>query len=172
MLFLLYFRGYFSPPTSTYVSTIIFSTLLWLAIIYLLRYMLKILLSYRKFMYEPRGKMSVLTKLWTVSRINMWKQNETELAFILFSRYNQAKPIISFVSFCLFNPLTVCIFGTNCPISVGFPPLYKSLNNTLNKKCQKTKIIFYYFRLILLDRITYRVNLSYFFIILLWLAIL
>ncbi|XP_072017786.1 carnitine O-palmitoyltransferase 1, liver isoform-like isoform X2 [Amphiura filiformis] len=56
--------GYFEPPTSTYVSTIIFSTLLWLAIIYIMRYTLKILLSYRRFMYEPRGKMSLITKLW------------------------------------------------------------------------------------------------------------
>ena len=46
------------------------------------------------------------------------KQNE--LANTVFKI--QPKPIVSFVSYCLFNPSTVCIFGTNCSISVGFSP--------------------------------------------------
>ena len=39
---------------------------------------------------------------------------------ILFLRYSQTKLIVSFVSYCLFNPSTVCIFGTNNSIPVGF----------------------------------------------------
>ena len=74
---------------------------------------------------------------------------------ILFLKYSQTKLIVSFVSYCLFNPSTVCMFGTNCPISVGFSQNY-SLNNTLIENVKKKKkILFFNFRLILLDPITY-----------------
>ncbi|XP_071506916.1 carnitine O-palmitoyltransferase 1, liver isoform-like [Diadema antillarum] len=50
--------------TTRYLAVLIFVTLLWLAIIYALRYTLKLLLSYRGFMYEEHGKMRLRTKLW------------------------------------------------------------------------------------------------------------
>jgi len=49
-----------------YVSWILVSTGVWLAGIFAIRYTLKVLLSYHAWMYEPRGKVSVLTKLWLV----------------------------------------------------------------------------------------------------------
>ena len=52
----------------------------------------------------------------------MWSSKKSLNSQILFFRYSQTKPIVSFVSYCLFNPSTVCIFGTSCPISVGFSP--------------------------------------------------
>ena len=52
----------------------------------------------------------------------MWSSRMSQNCQILFLRYSQTKPIFSFVSYCLFNPSTVCIVGTNCPISVGFSP--------------------------------------------------
>ena len=57
---------------------------------------------------------------------------------ILCLRYSQTKPIVSFVSYCLFNPLTVCTFETNCPIFVGFSP-NQCLNNTLIENAKKKK---------------------------------
>ncbi|XP_033101878.1 carnitine O-palmitoyltransferase 1, liver isoform-like [Anneissia japonica] len=58
--------SYLDTSTSSYMSTILFATILWLVIIYSTRYMLKFLLSYRRFMYEPRGRASLLTKLWVL----------------------------------------------------------------------------------------------------------
>ena len=52
----------------------------------------------------------------------MWSSKMSRNSQVLFLRYSQPKPIITFVSYCLFNPSTVCIFGTNCPISEGFSP--------------------------------------------------
>ena len=83
----------------------------------------------------------------------MWSSNMSRNSQILFLKYSRTKPIGSFV-YCLLNPSTACIFGTNCPISVGFSP-NQSLNNTLIENAKKTKIVFFDFRLILLDRITY-----------------
>ena len=58
---------------------------------------------------------------------------------ILFLRYNQTKQIVSFVSYCLFNLSTVCIFGTTkCPISLGFFTKLKPKQYP-NRKCQKKK---------------------------------
>ena len=81
---------------------------------------------------------------------------------ILFLRYSQTKPIVSFVAYCLFNPFTVCIFGTNCPISVGFHQLKRKQypnrrckkQNQKQKQKQKQKTN-NDFRLILLDHITF-----------------
>ncbi|XP_071942784.1 carnitine O-palmitoyltransferase 1, liver isoform-like isoform X2 [Antedon mediterranea] len=58
--------SYLDTGTSSYMSTIVFATILWLVGIYSMRYMLKFVLSYRRFMYEPRGKSSLLTKIWVI----------------------------------------------------------------------------------------------------------
>uniref|UniRef100_A0A8C5AU41 Carnitine O-palmitoyltransferase 1, muscle isoform n=1 Tax=Gadus morhua TaxID=8049 RepID=A0A8C5AU41_GADMO len=50
---------------------ILFATLLWLFLIYLLRYSLKALLSYHAWIFESHGKMSSSTKLW-LSLIKMF----------------------------------------------------------------------------------------------------
>ena len=73
-------------------------------------------------------------------RCNVIKQNESELANTVF-KIQPNKPIASFVSYCLFTLSTVCIFGTNCPISVGFSP-NSSLNNTLIENAKKRKSYF------------------------------
>ncbi|XP_070536281.1 carnitine O-palmitoyltransferase 1, liver isoform-like [Ptychodera flava] len=58
-------QGYFDAPADTYVAAIIFSTLLWLSIIFVLRLTLKNILYYHAWIYEPRGKMSIKSKLQT-----------------------------------------------------------------------------------------------------------
>ena len=69
----------------------------------------------------------------------MWSSKMSRNSQILFLRYSQTNPMVSFASYCLFNPSTVCIFGTNCSISVGFSPNW-SLNDTPveNAKNQKS----------------------------------
>uniref|UniRef100_A0A4W6DP27 Carnitine O-palmitoyltransferase 1, muscle isoform n=1 Tax=Lates calcarifer TaxID=8187 RepID=A0A4W6DP27_LATCA len=46
------------------LSAILFATGLWLFLIYLLRYTLKVLLSYHGWIFESHGKMSTSTKVW------------------------------------------------------------------------------------------------------------
>ncbi|XP_053720643.1 carnitine O-palmitoyltransferase 1, liver isoform-like isoform X1 [Synchiropus splendidus] len=46
------------------VSAVLFSTMLWLLLIFTMRLCLKQLLSYHRWMFEPRGKMSNTTKVW------------------------------------------------------------------------------------------------------------
>uniref|UniRef100_A0A7N6C3X3 Carnitine O-palmitoyltransferase 1, muscle isoform n=1 Tax=Anabas testudineus TaxID=64144 RepID=A0A7N6C3X3_ANATE len=46
------------------LSGILFATGLWLFLIYLLRYTLKVLLSYHGWIFESHGKMSTSTKVW------------------------------------------------------------------------------------------------------------
>ena len=60
-------REYLGPMPTVYLSTVIFATSLWLAAIFTLRFILKRLLSYKGFMYEARGKVSLTTKIWSVS---------------------------------------------------------------------------------------------------------
>ena len=60
-------RDYLGPAPTIYLSTVLFATMLWLVIIFTLRFILKRLLSYKGFMYEGRGKVSLQTKLWGVS---------------------------------------------------------------------------------------------------------
>ncbi|XP_062318285.1 carnitine O-palmitoyltransferase 1, muscle isoform isoform X1 [Osmerus eperlanus] len=55
---------YMTVQTQTVLSAILFATGLWLSLIYLLRYSLKILLSYHGWIFESHGKMSLTTKLW------------------------------------------------------------------------------------------------------------
>ena len=52
-----------------YLSTLIFATLLWVVVINLIRYFLKLLLTYHGWMYEMHGKLSLRTKLWLVSAV-------------------------------------------------------------------------------------------------------
>lgn len=47
-----------------YISWIFVSTAVWLLGVFAIRYTLKALLSYHGWMYESRGKISLLTKLW------------------------------------------------------------------------------------------------------------
>ncbi|XP_033629485.1 carnitine O-palmitoyltransferase 1, liver isoform-like isoform X2 [Asterias rubens] len=57
---------YLGATPAIYLSTAIYATLLWLVIIFSVRFILKRLLSYKGFMYEGRGKVSLKTKIWTV----------------------------------------------------------------------------------------------------------
>ncbi|XP_075945980.1 carnitine O-palmitoyltransferase 1, muscle isoform [Anarhichas minor] len=57
-------RDYLSVQTRAVLSAILFATGLWLFLIYLLRYMLKALLSYHGWIFESHGKMSSSTKVW------------------------------------------------------------------------------------------------------------
>ena len=49
------------------LSTTIFASVAFLSFILSLRYLLKALLTYTAWMFEPRGKMSLRTKIWLVS---------------------------------------------------------------------------------------------------------
>lgn len=51
----------------TVVSTVLFSTGVWLSAVLLFRQALKLLLSYHGWMFEPHGKMSRRTRIWVVS---------------------------------------------------------------------------------------------------------
>uniref|UniRef100_A0A671MS99 carnitine O-palmitoyltransferase n=1 Tax=Sinocyclocheilus anshuiensis TaxID=1608454 RepID=A0A671MS99_9TELE len=53
----------------TVVSAVLFSTLLWLLLIFTMRLCLKQLLSYHGWMYEQHGKVSNTTKIWAVSTV-------------------------------------------------------------------------------------------------------
>ena len=72
---------------------------------------------------------------------------------ILILRYRKTKRFSFFVSYSLWNSSTACILRTNCPISMRFSPNLK-LNNTQIANANKLNLIFFDFRLILLDRIT------------------
>ncbi|XP_077357890.1 carnitine O-palmitoyltransferase 1, liver isoform isoform X1 [Festucalex cinctus] len=53
-----------STQCQTVVSAVLFSTLLWLLLIFTMRLCLKQLLSYHRWMFEQHGKMSTTTKVW------------------------------------------------------------------------------------------------------------
>ncbi|XP_027765314.1 carnitine O-palmitoyltransferase 1, muscle isoform-like, partial [Empidonax traillii] len=53
-----------TPQARTVVSTVLFSTGAWLAAVLLFRRVLRILLSYHGWMFEPHGHMSRSTRLW------------------------------------------------------------------------------------------------------------
>ncbi|CDR09406.1 unnamed protein product [Oncorhynchus mykiss] len=55
-----------SAQCQTVVSAVLFSTLLWFSLIFTMRMCLKQLLSYHRWMFEQRGKMSNTTKVWVV----------------------------------------------------------------------------------------------------------
>lgn len=56
-----------SAQGQTMVSALVFSTLLWLSLILALRFCLKLLLSYHRWMFEQHGRVSNFTKVWVVS---------------------------------------------------------------------------------------------------------
>uniref|UniRef100_A0A6Q2YFM9 carnitine O-palmitoyltransferase n=1 Tax=Esox lucius TaxID=8010 RepID=A0A6Q2YFM9_ESOLU len=59
----------------TVLSAVLFSTMLWLSLIFTMRMCLKQLLSYHRWMFEPRGKMTNTTKVWlTLVRIFSGRQ--------------------------------------------------------------------------------------------------
>ncbi|XP_075949741.1 carnitine O-palmitoyltransferase 1, liver isoform isoform X1 [Anarhichas minor] len=53
-----------SNQCQTLVSAVLFSTMLWLLLIFTMRLCLKQLLSYHRWMFEKHGKMSTTTKVW------------------------------------------------------------------------------------------------------------
>ncbi|KAL6095118.1 uncharacterized protein ACO6RY_16382 [Pungitius sinensis] len=53
-----------SSQCQTLVSAVLFSTMLWLLLIFTMRMCLKQLLSYHRWMFEKHGKMSNTTKVW------------------------------------------------------------------------------------------------------------
>ncbi|XP_053196840.1 carnitine O-palmitoyltransferase 1, liver isoform-like [Scomber japonicus] len=53
-----------SSQCQTVVSAVLFSTMLWLLLIFTMRLCLKQLLSYHRWMFENHGKMSNTTKVW------------------------------------------------------------------------------------------------------------
>ncbi|XP_029010082.1 carnitine O-palmitoyltransferase 1, muscle isoform [Betta splendens] len=58
------YRRSLSVQTQAVLSAILFATVLWLFLIYLLRYSLKALLSYHGWIFESHGRMSTSTKVW------------------------------------------------------------------------------------------------------------
>uniref|UniRef100_A0A8C6WWX9 Carnitine O-palmitoyltransferase 1, muscle isoform n=1 Tax=Neogobius melanostomus TaxID=47308 RepID=A0A8C6WWX9_9GOBI len=57
-------KSYMTVQTRAVFSAILFATGLWLFLIVLLRYTLKVLLSYHGWIFESHGKMSTSTKAW------------------------------------------------------------------------------------------------------------
>uniref|UniRef100_A0AAY4DVJ5 Carnitine O-palmitoyltransferase 1, muscle isoform n=1 Tax=Denticeps clupeoides TaxID=299321 RepID=A0AAY4DVJ5_9TELE len=60
---------FMTVQTQTWLSAVLFATALWLTLILLLRYTLKMLLSYHGWIFESHGKMSVSTRIWLVGRL-------------------------------------------------------------------------------------------------------
>lgn len=58
---------YWSPRSRTLLSTVLFSTGVWVSGVLICRQTLKMLLSYHGWMFEPHGKTSRTTKIWAVS---------------------------------------------------------------------------------------------------------
>ncbi|KAM6160104.1 carnitine O-palmitoyltransferase 1, liver isoform [Erethizon dorsatum] len=56
--------GYMSTQTKDVVSCFLFGTGLWVALIFTMRYSLKVLLSYHGWVFSEHGKMSRSTKIW------------------------------------------------------------------------------------------------------------
>lgn len=52
------------PKTVIAVAVLVCATLLWMVIGHIQQFTLRKLLSYRAFLYEPRGKLSLKTKIW------------------------------------------------------------------------------------------------------------
>uniref|UniRef100_A0A3Q3AM70 Carnitine O-palmitoyltransferase N-terminal domain-containing protein n=1 Tax=Kryptolebias marmoratus TaxID=37003 RepID=A0A3Q3AM70_KRYMA len=61
-----------SAQSQTMVSALVFSTLLWLSLILALRFCLKLLLSYHRWIFELHGRVSNTTKVWGVS-LTVWE---------------------------------------------------------------------------------------------------
>ncbi|PIO37845.1 hypothetical protein AB205_0016140 [Aquarana catesbeiana] len=56
--------GYMTSQTQNIVSGVIFGTGLWVALFATMRYSLKMLLSYKGWMFEEHGKLSTTTRVW------------------------------------------------------------------------------------------------------------
>ncbi|XP_059169843.1 carnitine O-palmitoyltransferase 1, liver isoform-like isoform X2 [Physella acuta] len=54
----------FSYSVDLYISTMLFGTLVWIGKFLVMRYILKLLLTYHNWMYEVRGTISLKTKIW------------------------------------------------------------------------------------------------------------
>lgn len=57
-----------STQTKDVVSCFLFGTGLWVALIFTMRYSLRVLLSYHGWLFEEHGKMSRSTKIWMVTK--------------------------------------------------------------------------------------------------------
>ncbi|XP_058272652.1 carnitine O-palmitoyltransferase 1, liver isoform-like, partial [Hemibagrus wyckioides] len=53
-----------SSQEQTMLSGLVFSTLLWFSLVLMLRFCLKLLLTYHRWMFEQHGRISTTTKLW------------------------------------------------------------------------------------------------------------
>uniref|UniRef100_A0A8C7J803 carnitine O-palmitoyltransferase n=1 Tax=Oncorhynchus kisutch TaxID=8019 RepID=A0A8C7J803_ONCKI len=77
-----------SVQGQTMLSVLVFSTLLWLSLILTLRFCLKLLLSYHRWMFEQHGHISTTTKVWVVCMLcqRRWRpfNEETSHSSILF----------------------------------------------------------------------------------------
>uniref|UniRef100_A0A8B9R636 carnitine O-palmitoyltransferase n=1 Tax=Astyanax mexicanus TaxID=7994 RepID=A0A8B9R636_ASTMX len=66
--------GSMSMQCQTVVSAVLFSTLLWLSLIFTMKLCLKQLLSYHRWMFEQHGNVSTTTKVWMLVRIFSGRQ--------------------------------------------------------------------------------------------------
>ncbi|CAG2207308.1 CPT1A [Mytilus edulis] len=57
-----------SPAIIHYISCVLYATYLWFAKIIIIKWSLRVLLRYHKWMYEARGPMSLKTKIWIYLR--------------------------------------------------------------------------------------------------------
>uniref|UniRef100_A0A671QR42 carnitine O-palmitoyltransferase n=1 Tax=Sinocyclocheilus anshuiensis TaxID=1608454 RepID=A0A671QR42_9TELE len=74
-----------SAQGQTVLSVLLFSTLLWLSLILALRFCLKLLLSYHRWMFELHGRISTKTKVWA--------------PFSLFQYLESVKPLLDVAGF-------------------------------------------------------------------------
>uniref|UniRef100_A0A8C7PD79 carnitine O-palmitoyltransferase n=1 Tax=Oncorhynchus mykiss TaxID=8022 RepID=A0A8C7PD79_ONCMY len=83
-----------APVTNrTVVSAVLFSTLLWFSLIFTMRMCLKQLLSYHRWMFEQRGKMSNTTKVW-VALVRIFSGRQPLLYSYQGSLPNQPVPAV------------------------------------------------------------------------------
>ena len=81
------------------------------------------------------------------------KKNESEFQSIVFKMYPNITDNF-FVSYCFYNPLNACIFGTNRPITVG-SVIKGSFANDVYNQSEKGKLNLTNFKLNLLACIIY-----------------
>ena len=104
------------------------------------------------------GRQNVVAKIKYLiyKAINVvWSSKISRKSKILILRYSQIKDIISFVSYCFYNPSIAHIFGTKCPISVRFSAKC-SFQNGAHNQVDLRNLNVNDFRLILLDHTTNR----------------
>ncbi|XP_055779105.1 carnitine O-palmitoyltransferase 1, liver isoform-like isoform X2 [Salvelinus fontinalis] len=82
-----------SAQCQTLVSAVLFSTLLWFSLIFTMRMCLKQLLSYHRWMFEQRGKMSNTTKVW-VALVRIFSGRQPLLYSYQGSLPNQPVPAV------------------------------------------------------------------------------